>query len=160
MHPRAQALVRSLGLVTHPEGGFYRELFRSPHDVEPEDGRGTRSALTLIAFLLVEGSPSRWHRVRSDECWHWIEGAALELRVANPHLERVTPVRLGADEEALPIHLVPAGHWQAARALGPYALVTCAVAPGFDFADFTLMRDERQTSDALRVRHPHEAGLL
>ena len=78
-----------------------------------------RSALTLIAFLLVEGHPSRWHRVRADECWHWIEGAALELRVTNPQLDRVTPVRLGGDEEALPIHVVPAGHWQAARALGP-----------------------------------------
>ena len=160
MHPRAQALVRSLQLLPHPEGGYYRELFRSPHEVHPEDGRGTRSALTLIAFLLVEGQPSRWHRVRSDECWHWIEGASLELRLASPVLDRVTPVRLGGDEEALPIHVVPAGHWQAARALGPYVLVSCLVAPGFDFADFALLRDVAQERDAFLVRHPGEKGLL
>jgi len=160
MHPRAQALLRSLQLVPHPEGGYYRELFRSPHDVQPEDGRGTRSALTLIAFLLVEGSPSRWHRVRSDECWQWIEGAALELRLSNPQLDRVTPVRLGGDEEALPIHVVPAGHWQAARALGPYVLVSCLVAPGFDFDDFSLLRDVALERDAFLVRHAGEKDLL
>ena len=160
MHPRAQAIVRSLQLLPHPEGGYYRELFRSPHGVEPEDGRGARSALTLIAFLLVEGHPSRWHRVRSDECWHWIEGSSLELRVANPQLERVTPLRIGGDEEALPIHVVPAGHWQAARSLGPYVLVSCLVAPGFDFADFALLRDEPRTRDAWIIRFPSERDLL
>ena len=160
MHPRAQALVRSLQLLPHPEGGYYRELFRSPHEVQPEDGRGTRSALTLIAFLLVEGHPSTWHRVHSDECWHWIEGASLELRLASPMLDRVMPVRLGGDEEALPIHVVPAGHWQAARALGPYVLVSCLVAPGFDFADFALLRDVPQERDGFLVRHPGEKGLL
>jgi predicted cupin superfamily sugar epimerase len=160
MHPRAQALVRSLQLLPHPEGGYYRELFRSLHEVQPEDGRGTRSALTLIAFLLVEGHPSAWHRVRSDECWHWIEGASLELRLTNPQLDRVTPVRLGGDEEALPIHVVPAGHWQAARALGPYVLVSCLVAPGFDFADFAMLRDVAQERDAFLFRHPGEKGLL
>lgn len=160
MHPRAQALVDALALLPHPEGGFYREIYRSPHTVVPEDGRGRRSALTLIAFLVVEGSPSRWHRVRSDECWHWIEGAALELRVADPALERVTPVRLGAGEDALPTHVVPGHSWQAARALGPYALVTCAVAPGFQFEDFTLLADDEARKTLLLSRHPSEGGLL
>jgi hypothetical protein len=160
LHPRAQAIVRSLQLTPHPEGGFYREVFRSPHTIEPEDGRGPRSALTLIAFLVVEGRPSRWHRVASDECWHWIEGSSLELRVADPELERVTPVRLGAGEDALPAHVVPAASWQAARALGPYALVTCAVAPGFEFEDFTLLADQEPAKEALLSRHPAERELL
>jgi predicted cupin superfamily sugar epimerase len=160
MHPRAQALLRSLELAPHPEGGYYREVFRSQHTVDPEDGRGRRSALTLIAFLVVEGRPSRWHRVVSDECWHWIEGSSLELRVTNPAIDRITPVRLGAGEDALPTHVVSSGFWQAARALGPYALVTCAVAPGFDFADFTMMADAPQSRDALLVRHPAERELL
>jgi predicted cupin superfamily sugar epimerase len=160
MHPRAQALVDELELLPHPEGGCYREVFRSRSTVVPEDGRGTRSALTLIAFLVVEGSPSRWHRVRSDECWHWIEGAALELRVADSSLERITPVRLGAGEDALPTHVVPGHAWQAARALGPYSLVTCAVAPGFDFADFTLLAEDEGRKALLRQRHPGETKLL
>lgn len=160
MHPRAQALVRSLELVPHPEGGFYREVYRSPHTVVPADGRGLRSALTLIAFLVVEGSPSRWHRVRSDECWHWIEGSALELRVADPELRRVAPVRLGAGEDALPAHVVPGSSWQAARALGPYALVTCAVAPGFEFEDFTLLADDEAKKALLLSRHASEGALL
>ena len=160
MHPRAQALVQSLELVPHPEGGFYREVFRSTQTVDPKDGRGPRSALTLIAFLVVEGRPSRWHRVLSDECWHWIEGASLELRVADPELERITPIRLGAGEDALPVHVVPASSWQAARALGPYALVTCAVAPGFAFEDFTLLADHEEARKGLVARFPEDGGLL
>jgi len=66
MHPRAAALIERLGLEPHPEGGYFREVFRSPHRVQPKDDRDERSALTTIYFLLVEGECSRWHRVRSD----------------------------------------------------------------------------------------------
>jgi predicted cupin superfamily sugar epimerase len=78
-HPRAAELVRRLRLEPHPEGGFYREVFRSALRVQPEDARPPRSALTLIYFLLVDGGCSRWHRVASDEAWSWVEGDALEL---------------------------------------------------------------------------------
>ena len=79
MHPRAEELVRRLELQPHPEGGFYREIFRSARRVQPFDARPTRHALTLIYFLLADGGASRWHRVASDEAWTWVEGDALEL---------------------------------------------------------------------------------
>ena len=80
MHPRAAHLVQQLRLEPHPEGGFFRQLFRSSDAVTPADGRGTRTALTTIYFLLPRNDVSRWHRVASDEVWHFYEGATLTDR--------------------------------------------------------------------------------
>jgi uncharacterized protein len=79
MHPRAAELITTLGLQPHPEGGFYRQIFRSAVQVNPMDPRGPRAALTTIYFLLPEGTFSRWHQVASDEVWHLYEGGPLEL---------------------------------------------------------------------------------
>lgn len=142
MHARAQALIVELGLQPHPEGGFYREIHRSEQRVQPLDGRPERSALTTIYFLLAAPAFSRWHKVASDEVWHLYEGGPLELRIADPAIERVNVVRLdriGAPGSG-PVAVVPAGHWQAARPLGEYALIGATVGPGFDFADFAFLR--------------------
>src|SRR5688572_28638285 len=79
MHPRASQLIATLELQPHPEGGFYREVFRSSALVTPHDDRAPRSALTTIYFLLTSATWSRWHAVRSDEAWHLYEGGPLEL---------------------------------------------------------------------------------
>src|SRR4051812_26624528 len=79
MHKRATELIADLGLQPHPEGGYFRENFRSSRKVQPLDERSPRSALTTIYFLLVKGQHSRWHRVASDEAWHFYEGDPLEL---------------------------------------------------------------------------------
>src|SRR6185369_5488259 len=92
---RAAELVRTLGLAPHPEGGYYREVWRAPLAVAPSDQRGARAALTSIYFLLPDGAVSRWHRVRSDEVWHHYEGAPLELWLVPPDAMRVERVRLG-----------------------------------------------------------------
>lgn len=138
-HPRVATLVRDLGLVPHPEGGHYREVFRSSRRVEPLDGRSPRPSLTSIHFLLAAGERSRWHRVASDEAWHLAEGGPLDLvwidADGNLHVDRIA----SGDEGASPVAVVPAGCWQAARPVGAYALVGCTVGPGFDFADFTLL---------------------
>ncbi len=140
MHPRAAELIRTLRLAPHPEGGHFAEVFRSGAVVSASDSRGPRSALTVIYFLLVEGSYSRWHRVRSDEAWHWYEGWPLELLSVGPEGGDVSSTTLGpVSGSSAPLHIVPALWWQAARPLGPYALVGCSVGPGFDFADFTLL---------------------
>ena len=140
MHPRASELIQRLGLLPHPEGGLYRRAYRSKVEVQSADGRGTRSALTSIYFLLVNRGISRWHRVLSDEAWHWYEGAPIELFVAAPEGGAIATHRLGPlSESSAPQHVVPARHWQAARCSGDYALVGCSVAPGFEFADFTLL---------------------
>ena len=76
---RVAELIRDLNLIPHPEGGFYARIFLSSSRVEPADGRGARPSLTTIYFLLPEGAFSRWHRVTSDEVWHFYEGAPLEL---------------------------------------------------------------------------------
>ena len=79
MHNRAKDLIRELRLQPHPEGGYFREIFRSAHKVQPLDERSARCALTTIYFLLVKGQHGRWHRVASDEAWHFYEGDPLEI---------------------------------------------------------------------------------
>ena len=152
MHPRARQLIASLDLQAHPEGGFYREVHRSALTVQRQDG-ATRPALTTIYFLIVAGAASQWHRVAADEIWHFYEGDPLELGIANPEATEITVVRLGPlAGDAQPVRVVPAGGWQAARSLGEYTLVGCSVGPGFDFADFSLLRDLAATQPALSAR--------
>ncbi len=139
---RAADLIRDLDLAPHPEGGFFREVFRSPHRVQPLDGRPERSALTTIHFLLPRGAHSRWHRVGSDEVWHFIEGDPLVLTwVEGDGAVRGATLSSGVPR-AQPVAVVPAGCWQTARPLGAFALVGCTVGPGFDFADFEMLDGE------------------
>jgi hypothetical protein len=134
-------LAELLNLAPHPEGGWYRETWRSPVSFQPDGYPGPRQAATAIYFLLQPGERSRWHVVASDELWLWHSGGPLLLRLggATPTEERT--IRLGADIAAgeQPQALVPGGVWQAAEPAGPEpVLVSCVVAPGFDFADFRL----------------------
>jgi uncharacterized protein len=157
---RHLGLIATLGLVAHPEGGYYSEVYRSPARVKPEDGREHRSALTTIYFLLPQGQVSRWHRVQSDEAWHFYEGAPLELWVTKD-LRRIERHRLGPVEEGQqPAVVVPAGCWQAARPTTGYTLVGCTVGPGFDFEDFAMARDDPTVAAALRKAGAPVAELL
>jgi predicted cupin superfamily sugar epimerase len=157
MNARAQVLVAVLKLQPHPEGGHYREVFRSPDKVRPADDRAERSALTTIDFLLARGECSAWHRVRSDEVWHLLEGGPLRLWLMPPALDAVHAATLGTLVDAhgvAPRHVVPAGWWQAAEPLGDYAYVGATVAPGFDFADFAFLRDDGAASARLAALRP------
>jgi predicted cupin superfamily sugar epimerase len=152
MGPRE--LIQRLGLKPHPEGGQYREVFRSEHRVSVPATGADRAALTAIHYLLCEGERSRWHRVRSDEVWHHADGSPLELLLLSPDLVELRRMTLGSLANGhTPMVVVPAFWWQAARPLGPYALCSCLVAPGFDFADFTFMHDEDDRA-RLAERHP------
>src|SRR3989442_8663712 len=94
MHSRAAELVKLLDMGPHPEGGHYAEVFRSAHRVQVLDRNVERAALTAIYFLLTEGEFSRWHRVDSDEIWHYHEGDAIELLLFDDQgLRRVPLVR-------------------------------------------------------------------
>jgi predicted cupin superfamily sugar epimerase len=162
MHHRASELIATLALRPHPEGGFFREIFRSVAQVEPEDGRGSRAALTTIYFLLPEGSVSRWHQVASDEVWHLYEGGPLELLdLSSEGLDlvhhRLSPL---GTEAGSPVCTIRAGNWQAARPLGPYALVGCTVGPGFDFADFRLLATNPDLAADIRAKWPELADLI
>jgi predicted cupin superfamily sugar epimerase len=161
MHDRAAALISALELVPHPEGGYYREVFRSTTGVTPADGRTVRSALTTIYFLLVAGSPSRWHRVMSDEVWHFYEGDGLDLHVADPDGLSMHTTRLGRfGPEARPVQSVPAGTWQAAEPVGGYALAGCTVGPGFDFEDFVTLREVSALAAKIASLGPRAAQLV
>jgi hypothetical protein len=138
MHPDAQILVDALRLSPHPEGGFYRETFRSPDTVETP--RGRRSASTAIYFLLPAGSFSALHRVAADEVWHHYAGDPLELVTFDDGGGK-TVVLLGPELTAgqQPQCAVRAGRWQAARSVGErFTLCGCTVAPGFEFRDFEM----------------------
>jgi predicted cupin superfamily sugar epimerase len=129
--------------------------------VTPADGRGARAALTVIHFLLPAGTHSRWHEVRSDEQWTFLEGDPLELFVLEPGAAALRTVRLGPlDAGATPTALVPAGAWQATRPTGAFGLVTCTVGPGFDFADFRLLADDPGACTRIRAAAPALAALL
>ena len=131
----AADVVRLLDLKPHPEGGHFRETFRDARTVD-----GGRAASTAIHFLLARGERSRWHRFDSTEVWHWHAGAPLALDIAEHDAGPVTRVTLGAGLAAgeRPQAIVPAHAWQAAQTLGDWTLVSCTVAPGFDFATFEL----------------------
>jgi uncharacterized protein len=130
-------VLRTLELQPHPEGGFFRETFRSPTMLHFPD-RPARSASTAIYFLLDAESFSALHRVSSDEVWHHYDGAPVDLHLIAQDGEHVV-LCLGKDLEAgqRPQHVVPAGVWQAAVPRGD-ALCGCTVAPGFDFDDFEM----------------------
>jgi uncharacterized protein len=120
MHPRAVQLICDLSLQPHPEGGHYIEVHRS-------------AAVTTIYFLLAEGEISRWHRVGSEEIWHFYEGAPLELLQLSPDGRDLERIALGPlSDRQQPVHCVPA----------------------FQFADFSLLRDSAGLADLIRRNHP------
>jgi uncharacterized protein len=152
---RAAELISALALTPHPEGGFYREIYRSASTVSPADDRAARASLTTIYFLLTDDALSRWHRVRSDEVWHLYEGGPLELLDFDLDGGNVQRHRLaGVGPDSRPVAVIEAGHWQAARSIGPFTLVGCTVAPGFDFADFQMMSDDAASVAIVNMKWP------
>ena len=124
----AAELIAALGMQPHPEGGHYVETWRGA------PGADGRADATAIYFLLAAGERSHWHRVDAAEVWLWHAGDPLELRIGE------TTVVLGRDVLAgeRPQAVVPAGEWQAATPTGAWTLVSCVVAPGFEFAGVEL----------------------
>jgi predicted cupin superfamily sugar epimerase len=136
--------IHQLDLAPHPEGGWFRETWRSELTLAdaalPPHYGGPRAAGTAILFALLPGQESAWHTVRSAELWLHHRGSPVVLEFG-PEKHGATTVLLGSDVEAgqHPQVLVPAGHWQRARPRGiEPTLVSCVVVPGFDFADFAL----------------------
>jgi uncharacterized protein len=137
-------LIDKLQLQPHPEGGFYRETWRSnlhlPQFILPAAYTGDRSAGTAILFLLPTGHFSRWHRVRSAELWFHQAGDPLELVMAET-LDGETQITIQIGRDYAFQAIVPPDRWQKAKPIpgdAGYALVACVVVPGFDFADFDM----------------------
>lgn len=148
-------LIERFGLQPHPEGGYFRETFRGADrvmreitgDASPGDAR---SASTAIYYMLCDGAHSAWHRIRSDEVWHFYAGEPIDVHVIDAAGQLITH-RLGnalTREDAVFQAVVPAGQWFAAELCGEtrdaacdpaaFALVGCTVAPGFEFSEFEL----------------------
>jgi uncharacterized protein len=155
-------LIRRLDLKPHPEGGFFSETYRSRERVlRDQDGGSaqTRSASTAIYYLLCDGAHSAWHRIRSDEVWHFYAGEPLNVRVLDETGTLVTH-KLGdalTHPDAVFQAVVPAGLWFAAECADPatFALVGCTVAPGFEFSEFELA-----DIGALKAQYPQHAALI
>jgi len=145
---RRPATAQALELLPHPEGGWFRETWKTSQEFAPAGYPGTRAAATGIYFLLPPGEESVWHAVRSDEVWLWHRGGPLTLllggtgRRPDPAAQRTVTLGPEVERGQVPQALVPAGVWQAARPAGDEeVLVSCVVAPGFDFADFAVPPD-------------------
>jgi predicted cupin superfamily sugar epimerase len=147
MDQQIRELVDRLQLKPHPEGGFYREIYRSEGVIGNRElgpaFEGSRNYATGIYFLLTAGNFSAFHRIRQDEVWHFYKGAPLDLHIISPGGERLSHV-VGNEIMAgqHPQVTVPAGCWFASgvRGAGSYSLVGCTVSPGFDFRDFELAK--------------------
>jgi len=154
MSKRVKALIDRFQLEPHPEGGYFKETYRSEESIKkmalPDRFSGDRSYSTGIYFLLAGTNVSKFHKIQSDEMWHFYEGDSLTIHeitpdgIYNKHL-------LGADiEQGEQFQLViRAGSWFGASVNDPntYALVGCTVAPGFDFSDFVLAKRNELLAD-------------
>ena len=135
-----ETIIRQLDLKPHPEGGFYREVYRNGQLASFPGFTGSRSFCTSILFLLRGGDFSTFHRIRQDEIWHFYAGSALKLHLFEHGLSPYRCLRLGKNltNRENPLAIVTAGSAQAAETTGEWTLAGCTVAPGFDFSDFTI----------------------
>jgi predicted cupin superfamily sugar epimerase len=140
-----EKLIEKYQLIPHPEGGYFRETYRSegviPHQALPDNFKGDRNYCTGIYFLLPQGTKSCLHRIQSDEMWHFYLGGSMTLVLMHEDYG-VQNIILGSDLQAGETvqFVVPAGWWFGGypNSESVYSFVGCTVAPGFDFADFEL----------------------
>jgi hypothetical protein len=138
--------VNSLQLLPHPEGGFYKEMYRSAESFIPTGFTEERHYCTAIYFLIEKFNFSALHRIKSDETWHFYAGQALEvIEIDSAGVLRQTLIGAELAEGEVFQYTVPAGHWFGSRVRkgGDFSLVGCTVAPGFDFRDFEMAERER-----------------
>jgi predicted cupin superfamily sugar epimerase len=157
----AEYWIKHLQLSPHPEGGFYKETYRSKEQIGkeslPHRFNGSRNFSTAIYFLLRSSDRSVFHRIKSDELWHFYAGSVLEIFVLRD--EKLEVFKLGSNlgqNESMQV-LIPAGSWFAAKVSQPntYTLSGCTVAPGFNFDDF-----EMADRDELVKQFPNEKGII
>jgi hypothetical protein len=144
-------LIQTLELLPHPEGGYYKETYRSKGKINTFQGE--RNYSTAIYFLLEKGNFSAFHKIKSDELWHFYSGDVLEI-IEITQEGKLIITKLGPDNFQ---YCVPAGHWFGSRVKegGTFSLVGCTVAPGFDFLDF-----EMAVRDTILKEFPQHSGII
>ena len=159
---KSKQWISKLNLQSHPEGGYYSEVYRSD-EIIPNTSLnirydGSRSISTSIYFLLDENQFSAFHKIKSDELWHFYDGSAIKLYLISEDGKlEIQNVGINIDRNEVPQIVIPKNVWFAAEPIdrGSYTLVGCTVAPGFDFNDFEL--GERK--DLIR-KFPHHRELI
>lgn len=141
-----ESIINKYKLIPHPEGGYYKEVYRSEQEIDSKIINEKRNALTHIYFLLKEGQISRFHRVWHDEIWNFYEGSPLKLIEFDG--EEIQEKMIGIDKSYA--YVIKGGNYQAAETTGLYTLVGCSVAPGFNFKDFTFLTNDPNTKLKLR----------
>lgn len=134
----AQHFIKTLNLLPHPEGGYYKETYRSAESIPLKHGKRNHS--TAIYFLIEHNNFSAFHKIKSDELWHFYAGDVLEvIEITNSGELKITELGPGNFQ-----YCVPAENWFGSRVKqgGSFSLVGCTVAPGFDFADFEMAKRE------------------
>jgi predicted cupin superfamily sugar epimerase len=146
---RIEYLIKKLGLQKHPEGGFYAETYRSNDKIENIN----RNLQTCIYFLITGNEVSRFHRIKSDEIWFFHEGNNLSIHTLNQNGHVIHKLGLHSEDGFLPQILIPKNTIFGAELNdeNSYVLVSCTVAPGFDFQDFELM----EQSELLNIFPEH-----
>ena len=137
-------LIDKYNLVPHPEGGYYAVVYESKQAVTSPVVNKNRKAITHIYFLLLKGQVSLFHIVAHDEIWNYYEGDPLKLIKYNGLTVEEDIIGSGCSDYA---SIVEGGVYQAAESTGVYSLVGCSVAPGFEFEDFSLLRDQFETKE-------------
>ncbi|MEM9341048.1 MAG: cupin domain-containing protein [Bacteroidota bacterium] len=155
-------MTEKLALSPHPEGGFYKETYRSKETIDenclPPAYTGSRDFATSIYFLLTSDSFSAFHKISQDEVWHFYEGSPVELHIISldgKHKKQIIGPNISEGEVYQLV--VPQNNWFASKVMEPesYSLVGCTAAPGFDFADFT-MAERNELTD----QFPHHEKII
>ena len=140
-----EKLIKILNLEPHPEGGYFKESYRSQEIISYNDPTnnfsGERNYCTAIYYLLTSETFSAFHRIKQDEIWHFYDGFQIQIHEIKTNGDyRVTTLGREISTGELPQFMVPAGSWFGVTVVGEngYALLGCTVAPGFDFNDFEL----------------------
>lgn len=145
-------------LFEHPEGGRFRQVFRSNAIVTTSDDL-RRSALTHIYFALNAGEVSRFHQVRSDEIWNLYDGAGIRLYTWVHPSRRIVCSELSGQANSF-CHAVEAGTWQAAEPISGKVLLGCSVAPGFQYDDFELIEPNSDPAKRIQALDPSMSRFI
>jgi predicted cupin superfamily sugar epimerase len=160
MNPKAKYYIQKLHLNKHPEGGYYREIYRSGEMISIDAPKKNlkRNVSTSIYFLLEGPQVSKFHRLNSDELWHFYDGSSVKIYVVDER-GRLTEIILGKKTENGEVFqtVIKKNNWFAAEVINKrsFALIGCTVSPGFDFSDFELA-----SRDYLLEKYPKHKELI
>ena len=152
----AQQLIQELQLLPHPEGGYYKETYRTEEQITTSEGN-IRNCCTAIYFMLENEDKSHFHRIQSDELWFFHQGEPMEVVSIQEGKLHTTLLGNNILQGGVPQLIIPARTWFAAKMKNStgYALVSCTVSPGFDFADF-----EMKNKKNLIQEYPHLKNVI